>query len=115
MAHYALLDEDNTVLQVIVGPDDTLEEFYKNLYGVHDCKRTSYNTIGGVHREGGTPFRFNYASIGFKYDSTRDGFHPPRPYNSWTLNETTLDWEAPKAMPTDNRFYRWNESTQEWE
>jgi|TARA_B100000085_G_C18243165_1_gene390783 hypothetical protein len=118
MAHYAFLDENNIVTEVIVGKDENdindWESHYSAFRG-QPCKRTSYNTHGGVHSSGGTPFRKNYAGIGFTYDQTRDAFIPPKPYNSWTLNETTCLWEAPVAYPTDGQRYDWNEETQSWD
>ena len=118
MAHYALIDNSNIVTQVIVGHDEEddydWEEHYAEDFSL-TCRRTSYNTRGGVHITGGTPFRFNYAGIGFTYDSVRDAFIPPKPLPSWVLDETTCQWEPPVAMPTDGKFYRWNEDTLNWE
>jgi|TARA_R110000744_G_scaffold323337_1_gene429225 hypothetical protein len=113
MAHYAILDKDNVVTQVITGKDETdnthnWEEYYGG-------KRTSYNTSGGVHSLGGTPFRKNYAGIGDTYDASKDAFIPPKPYDSWTLNEDTCNWDAPTARPTDNKIYGWNEGTKSWD
>jgi len=86
MAHYALLDGNNVVLSVIVGKDEgsdtNWETYYSNITG-KTCKRTSYNTTRGIHKSGGTPFRKNYAGIGFTYDESRDAFIPAKPYNSW--------------------------------
>ena len=84
-------------------------------------KQTSYNTHGGVHSLGGTPFRKNYAGLGYTYDANRDAFIPPKPYNSWVLNETTCLWNAPVAMPSDvgqgdpPKRYTWNEETRTWD
>jgi len=78
------------------------------------CKRTSFNTMGGVHQLGGTPFRKNYAGIGFTYDAQRDAFIPPKPFASWTLNEDTCLWEAPVPMPTDGQMYAWDEDAGQW-
>ena len=113
MAHYAILNEDNLVTQVIVGKDETddthnWEEYYEG-------KRTSYNTFGGVHSLGGTPFRKNYAGIGHTYDEARDAFIAPQPYPSWTLTEATCQWDAPTAMPDDGKRYNWNEDTTSWD
>jgi hypothetical protein len=118
MAHYAFLNENNIVTEVIVGKNEgeeniNWEQHYGNFRG-QLCKRTSYNTIGGVHQSGGTPFRKNYAGIGFQYDQTRDAFIAPKPFNSWVLNETTCQWEAPVARPQDGNIYIWNEETQSW-
>ena len=116
MAHYAFLDENYIVTEVIVGKDESnfdWERHYGDIRG-QLCKRTSYNTIGGVHTTGGTPFRKNYAGIGFTYDETRDAFIPPKPFNSWILNETSCCWEAPIAYPNDENLYSWNEETTSW-
>lgn len=119
MAYYALIDENNIVVQVITGQDEgqglyNWEVFYAQETGMQ-CKRTSYNTIGGVHRNGGVPFRKNYAGIGYEYDSQRDAFIPPKFYESWVLNENTCLWEAPFAAPDDGQMYSWNEETTSWE
>ena len=116
MAHYAFLDENNIVTEVIVGKDEgnfDWEQQYGSFRG-QACKRTSYNTHGGVHRLNGTPFRKNYAGIGYTYDSQRDAFIPPKPFNSWLLNETTCFWEAPTPMPQDDKRYDWDETTTSW-
>lgn len=83
-----------------------------NLGGV--WKKTSYNTSGGVHLLNGTPFRKNYAGIGYSYDEVRDVFIPPKPFASWTLNDSTCLWESPVPYPNDDKFYEWNEDTQNW-
>ena len=119
MAHYAFLNMQNIVTEVIVGKDETdgntnWEIHYGNIRE-QVCKRTSYNTKGGVHVNGGTPFRKNYAGIGYTYDESRDAFIPPKPFDSWTLNETSCLWEAPVAYPTDGERYTWNEETQAWD
>lgn len=118
MAHYAFLDENNIVTEVIVGKDELeegidWEEHYGNFRG-QLCKRTSYNTRGGVHLGGGTPYRKNYAGIGFTYDEAKDAFIPPKPFESWILNEDTCLWEPPVPYPEDGNYYNWNEETQEW-
>jgi hypothetical protein len=91
--------------------------FLRTFYNESDAiwKQTSFNTVGGVHKLGGTPFRKNYAGIGYVYDSQRDAFIAPKPFNSWILNETTCIWEAPIAYPVDNNIYKWNEEIQNWE
>ena len=114
MAHYALIDNNSVVLQVIVWDGDDQEEVICASIGVM-VKRTSYNTIGGVHKMGGVPYRKNYAGIGYSYNSTLDAFIPPKPYASWVLNEDTCLWEPPTPMPTDGKMYHWNESTESWE
>ena len=110
MAHYAFLDENNVVTEVIVGIDETelIEEldpetWYGKFRG-QDCKRTSYN---GNYRK-------NYAGIGYKYDEELDAFVPPKPYESWLLNENTALWEAPVAYPKDEKIYTWDENTTSW-
>ena len=116
MAHYAFLDEHYVVTEVIVGKDESnydWEAHYGQFRG-QLCKRTSYNTRGGVHSEGGTPFRKNYAGIGYTYDPQRDAFIPPKPFTSWVLDETTCLWAAPTPMPTDGKMYRWDEDTTSW-
>lgn len=119
MAHYAFLDQNNIVIEVIVGKNENeeginWEQHYGNFRG-QVCKRTSYNTMGGVHQSGGTSFRKNYAGIGYSYDQTRDAFIAPKPFNSWVLNEETCLWEAPIAMPQDGNMYSWNELTLSWD
>ncbi len=128
MAHYALLDSDNIVQRVFVGRDeddlapgvDDWEIYYAP--DGYTVKRTSYNTNGGQHLLGGEPFRKNYAGIGYTYDEDRDAFIPPKPFESWVLDETTCLWVAPVKMP-DIEFdangeplvaYTWDESLGEW-
>jgi hypothetical protein len=117
MAHYAFLDENNVVTEVIVGnPEGGLID-WESHYGAfrgQACKRTSFNTHGGVHATGGVPFRKNFAGIGYTYDSERDAFVPPRPFASWVLNEDTCLWDAPVAMPDDGGMYQWDEATTSW-
>jgi hypothetical protein len=112
MSHFAQIDGNNIVTQVIVIEQDVVDS---GLFGAPTSWiQTSYNTIGGVHTLGGTPLRKNYAGIGYTYDSTRDAFIPPKSFNSWILNETTCLWEAPTAMPDDGKIYRWDEDTTAW-
>lgn len=119
MSHWAEIDENNIVIRVLVGDERAMteEESYQwlldNLGGT--WIQTSYNTRGGVHSLGGTPLRKNYAGIGFTYDPNLDAFIPPKPYDSWLLNEETCLWEAPIPKPVDGLIYIWNESTLEWE
>ena len=122
MAHFAKLGVGNKVEKIEVVSNDiaTTEQqgvnFLNNLYNTRDVwKQTSYNTREGVHSLGGTPFRKNYAGIGYYYDQTRDAFIPPKPFNSWILNETTCQWEAPVALPDTENRYNWNEETQQWD
>ena len=118
MAHYSFLDTNNIVTEVIVGKDEGEENIdwevhYGNFRG-QVCKRTSYNTSGGQHNNGGTPFRKNYAGIGYTYDEQRDAFIPQKPYASFILNEDTCLWEPPVPYPTDGERYLWNEEELEW-
>jgi hypothetical protein len=121
MAHFAKLGTGNVVETVVVVHNDvaTTEQagvdFLNTLYNTRDVwKQTSYNTIGGVHKLDGTPLRKNYAGIGYKYNQTRDAFIPKQPFNSWTLNEDTCNWETPSAYPDDGKMYNWNEETTSW-
>ena len=117
MAHYAFLNENYIVTEVIVGRDESnfdWESHYGDIRG-QLCKRTSYNTVGGIHKSGGQPFRKNYAGIGFIYDSVRDAFYPQQPYPSWILNEQTCLWESPVPYPNDNKIYTWNEEQISWQ
>ena len=112
MSHFAQIDENNIVTQVIVIEQDVVDT---GLFGdPASWIQTSYNTSAGVHLLGGTPLRKNYAGIGYTYDNTRDAFIPPKPYNSWVLNEDTCLWEAPTPMPVDGKIYNWDEATTSW-
>jgi hypothetical protein len=125
MAHYAFLDENNVVTEVIVGKDEgnfDWEAQYGSFRG-QACKRTSYNTRGGVYYDPITnepsddqskAFRKNYAGIGFTYDWSLDAFIPPKPYPSWVLDENTCFWSAPVPYPTDGKKYQWDEATTSW-
>lgn len=121
MAHYAFLDLNNIVTEVITGVDEEIiqtdldgtqvggsseawETFYGNIKN-QVCKRTSYN---GNYRK-------NYAGIGYKYDQERDAFIPPKPFNKWVLNEETCIWESPVPYPDDENEYVWNDNKSEWE
>ena len=117
MAHFAKLDENNEVVQVITVhnnvllDDDGQEQeslgvaFCVSLFGEGTWKQTSYN---GAMRK-------NFAGTGFTYDSDRDAFIPPQPYASWTLAEATCQWEPPVPLPADENFYTWNEETTSWD
>jgi len=112
MAHFAKLGVGNKILKVeVVSNDIAINEqagvdFLNNLHGTNDVwKQTSYN--GNIRK--------NFAGIGYKYDQTRDAFIAPKPFNSWTLNETTCQWEAPVAYPDDGERYTWNETNQTWD
>lgn len=120
MAHYAIINSDNIVTFVHVGRDEN--DLPENITNWEDyyaptnftCKRTSYNTVGGVHLLGGIPFRKNFAGIGYTYDADRDAFIPPKPFDSWLLNEETCLWDAPISYPNDGNRYVWNEDTLTW-
>lgn len=121
MAHYAFLDENNIVTEVITGRDEddlaegvtSWEDYYGAIRGQR-CLQTSYNTVSGVHAFGGTPFRGNYAGVGYSYDETLDAFLPEQPYPSWVLDEKTFSWDAPVPMPEDGQRYVWNEGAGAW-
>jgi len=124
MSHFAKLDENNVVVFVTKGrqEDDGLEAELTARTG-DTYKQTSYNTRGGVHYdpETGEPsadqskaLRFNYAGVGYQYDADRDAFIPPKPFESWVLDETTCLWVAPVDMPDDGQAYVWDESVGEW-
>jgi hypothetical protein len=119
MAHFAQIDENNIVTQVLVVSDQDAvrgQDFLANDLGLGGTWiQTSYNTQGGVHTNGGTPLRKNYAGIGYTYDSVRDAFIPPKPFNSWILNEETCLWDAPTPMPNDGQIYRWVEEDLNWQ
>ena len=117
MAHWAEIDSDNIVTRVLVVADDKEDgqKFLAEDLGLGGTwKKTSYNTVGGVHTNGGTPYRKNFAGIGYKFDAAKDAFIPAKPFASWTLNETTCLWEAPTPMPTDDKRYMWDEPTTSW-
>ena len=105
-----VLHDSNGVEQEVNGID-----FLTKLTGWSIWKQTSYNTIGGVHKLGGTPLRKNHAGIGFTYDEDKDAFIPPKPFASWTLNEETCLWDSPVVKPDDGKIYLWNEETQQWD
>ena len=138
MAHYAILDENNYVINSHIGKDENdiiLDEKGESIdwEKYYNGKRTSYNTRGGIHYETGTmipsedqtkSFRKNFAGIGFYYDSVRDAFIPPKPYSSWTLNEDTCLWDPPIPYPNTTNIpiqyqmyntYIWNEINYYWE
>jgi hypothetical protein len=97
MAHFAQIDDTNIVIEVLVVPEEQQhrgQEFLADDLGLGGVWiQTSYNTWAGIHTEGGTPLRKNYAGIGFTYDADRDAFIPPRPEGDWILNEATCQWE----------------------
>jgi hypothetical protein len=116
MAHFAELDQNNLVLRVLVtdnnAPNEGLNWLMKNFGGT--WVKTSYNTLGGQHLQGGTPLRKNFAGIGYTYDENRDAFIPPQNYPSWLLNEDTCLWEAPTPYPEDDKPYTWDEESLGW-
>jgi len=128
MASFAKLNNNNIVERVesvvneVIKDSNGVEQesigvqFLRTLYNEPNAvwKKTSYNTVGGVHLLGGIPFRKNHAGIGYTYDSQRDAFIPSKPYNSWILNEQSCNWKAPVAYPNDGNEYKWNEVTQSW-
>lgn len=131
MAHYAFIDENNIVVQVIVGRNEDevvngisdWENYYGELHGLR-CLRTSYNSKAGKRWNmsalppvviDNNHFRFNFAGSGYAYDEERDAFIPPKPFASWILNEETCQWDAPKPYPGDEEtFYIWNETKKDW-
>jgi hypothetical protein len=122
MAHYALLNENNIVVQVITGIDEneliegkTPEQWYGEFHNMK-CVRTSYNTYGNSHKYGGVPFRKNYAGKGYRYDDVSNAFIAPKPFPSWRLNYSTFLWEAPIPQPEIEKGYLhfWSEDNQEW-
>jgi len=112
MAHFAKVT-DGVVTQVIVAEPEFFETFVDTSPG--EWIQTSYNTYGGVHTQGGTPLRKNFAGIGYTYNAVEDCFVPPKPYASWTLDTNTCLWQPPTPMPTDGKAYSWNETTQAWD
>jgi hypothetical protein len=114
MAHFAKLDENNIVTFVTVGRNDD-NELELSIRTGNTYKQTSYNTKAGVHLLGGIPLRKNFAGIGYTYDANRDAFIPPKPFESWLLNEDTCNWECAIPYPDDGKRYIWNESITNWE
>ncbi len=118
MAHFAKIDENNIVTQVLVIDQETIDTGHFGDPG--SFIQTSYNTRGGVHYgengqpDNGIPLRKNYAAIGHTYDSVRDAFYAPKPFPSWILNEGSCLWESPTPMPTDGKLYTWDENTLSW-
>tara|TARA_R100001015_G_C4633092_1_gene197544 strand:+ start:766 stop:1191 length:426 start_codon:yes stop_codon:yes gene_type:complete len=124
MAHFAKIGSNNLVEEVVVVNNEVITDtdgveqeqlgidFLTNLTGHTNWKKTSYNTVAGAHKNDGTPFRKNYAVVGYTYDATRDAFVQPQPFTSWLLNETTCMWDAPLSLPSDASdeiIYEWNE------
>ena len=131
MASFAKIGLNNKVIEVLSVVNEVLHDsngieqesigidFLTKLTGYPLWIQTSYNTIGGVHNNNGTPLRKNHAGIGYTYDENKDAFIPKKPFNSWILNEDTCLWNAPVDMPTaeleENQYYSWNESIINWE
>ena len=120
MAHYAVLDENNIVVDMFVGKDEdeiVLDE-NGNPYNwevYYGAKRTSYNTFHGVHKLGGAPFRINYAGLGYTYDESKDAFIPPKSFPSFLFNKEICDWKAPIEVPNEEgKFFVWNEEIINW-
>jgi hypothetical protein len=105
-----VLHDANGIEQESIGID-----FLTKLTGWAIWKQTSYNTHGGVHSSGKIPLRKNHAGIGYTYDEDRDAFIPPKPFNSWILNEDTCNWQSPIPYPSDDKIYSWNEQNQTWD
>ena len=132
MAHFAKINENNEVTEVVVVNNDVISdengaeqeslgvEFLRNTLNEPSAnwKQTSYNTVLNTHTEGGTPLRKNYAVVGGTYDSDRDAFIGPKIYDSWTLDEETCAWVAPVAKPAFDEnnpcFFTWDEENQQW-
>jgi hypothetical protein len=127
MASFAKIGLNNKVIEVLSVVNEVLHDsngveqeaigidFLTKLTGWAIWKQTSYNTVGGIHTKGGTPFRKNHAGIGYTYDEDRDAFIPKKTYNSWILNEQTCLWNAPVAKPNDGKKYNWNETNLTWD
>jgi hypothetical protein len=130
MASFAKIGLNSRVIEVVSVNNEVLKDssgiereelgiqFLNELYKWPIWKQTSYNTNGGIHNNGGNPFRKNHAAIGYTYDEDRDAFIPKKPYNSWILNEQTCLWESPIPIPSDasiDKKYQWNENLANWE
>jgi len=112
MAHFAQINNENIVVQVIVAEQDFIDS---GIVGnPKDWIQTSYNTRGGQHILGQEPLRKNYAGIGYMYDAEKDAFIPPKPYDSWILNEATCLWKPPISYPNDGKIYVWDETVLNW-
>ena len=111
MAHFAKVT-NGIVTQVIVAEPEFFENFVDTSPG--EWIQTSYNTHGGQHKLGGTPLRKNYAGVGFTYDKNKDAFIPPKPFDSWLLNEETCLWESPVPCPNGDKPFYWDETSKSW-
>jgi hypothetical protein len=125
MAHFVEIDDLHKVIRgAVLDNKDTQDSSGNEVESIGSkylsggfggtWKRTSYNTSGGVHSLGGTPFRKNYAGIGYTFDAVRDAFYTPQPFDSWTLNEDTCQWQPPTAKPDDGKEYTWDEENTQW-
>lgn len=112
MAHYAKVVKSK-VTDIMVADSDYIQTFIDD--GPGKWIKTSYNTVGDVHLDGGTPLRKNFAGIGHTYDETRDAFYAPKPYSSWILNDSSCEWEPPIDHPHDGRRLKWNEDIENWD
>ena len=120
MAHFAEIDNNNIVLRVLVvsnSQEHRGQDFLANDLGLGGTWiQTSYNTLGGVNINGGTPLRKNYAGYGYTYDPVLDAFIPPKPFDSWILNQDTCIWYAPTPMPViEGKYYYWSEEDLNWQ
>ncbi len=111
MSHFAKV-VDGIVTQVIVADEEFFQTFIDSSPG--EWIQTSYNTIGGVHQQGGVPLRKNFAGVGYSYDREKDAFIPPKPFASWTLDEETCLWVAPIPQPVSEELHFWNEESGQW-
>jgi hypothetical protein len=125
MAYFAEINESDVVIRVVALDDtDTHDASGNEVEAVGakylsdgfggTWKRTSYNTSGGIHKLGETPFRKNFAGKGYIFDAAKDAFYTPQPFDSWTLTEATCQWDAPTARPDDGKMYTWNEPNTKW-
>lgn len=112
MGHWAKIDDDNLVTQVVVADDDKQDWLTDNLGGT--WVQTSYNTRRNEHKLGGTPLRGNFAGIGYTYLEAEDIFMPPKPFESWVLDVECACWVAPVDMPDDDKEYSWDEDSTSW-
>ena len=127
MASFAKIGLNNKVIEVLSVVNEVLHDangveqenigidFLTKLTGWAIWKQTSYNTLAGINKNNGIPLRKNHAGIGYTYDEDRDAFIPPKPYNSWILNEDTCLWNAPVVYPNNGKLYSWNELTLSWD
>lgn len=127
MASFAKIGLNGEVIEVLSVNNEVLKDsngieqeinginFLKEITGHSNWKQTSYNTINGIHQLEGKPFRRNFPGIGYIYFEDIDAFLPPKPYDSWTLNKDTYQWESPIPVPQDDNSYVWNETNKTWD